>query len=51
MRKRDPLSPYLFAGNGIPNSDAKKKILCCKDFKFHPKCENMKIINPYFVDN
>ena len=28
---------FIFASNGVPNSDAKKKrILSCKDFKFHP---------------
>ena len=25
----------------------KKRILGCKDFKFHPRCENMQLINLY----
>ena len=45
-----PLFFFFFcASNGVPNSDAKKKkgIFGCKDFKFHPRCENMQHINLY----
>ena len=42
---------FVSASNGVPNSGAKKRILGCKEFKFHPRCQNMQLINLYFEDN
>ena len=52
MRQRDPLTPYLFLlAMEFLTQILKKRILGCKDFKFHPRCENMLLINLYCTNN
>ena len=51
MTKGSIVFLFVSASNGVPNSGVKKRILGCKEFKFHPKCENMQHINLYFEDN
>ena len=52
MRQRDPSSPYLFLlAMEFQTLMLKKRIIGCKDFTFHPRCENMQLINLYFADD
>ena len=55
MRQRDPLSNYLFllAMEYLSNlTQVLKKgfLVARKEFKFHPRCENLQHINLYFED-
>ena len=51
MRQRDPLSSIFFffflLAMEFLTQMLKKRILGCKDFKFHPRCKNMQLINLY----
>ena len=52
MRQRDPLSNYLFslAMEFLTQVLKKGFLVARKEFKFHPRCENLQHINLYFED-
>ncbi|XP_071704100.1 uncharacterized protein [Rutidosis leptorrhynchoides] len=52
LQEGDPMSPYLFTlVMEVLFLMMKKRVAHIGDFMFHPKCEQLEIINLCFVDN
>jgi len=51
LRQGDPLASLLVLAMEFLTQILKKKILGCKNFKFHPRCENMHLIKFVFADD
>lgn len=51
VRQGDPLSPYLFTFSIEYLTRLLKNLRQQNGFKFHPRCQKQKIIQPSFADD